>query len=487
MIPSLPVENNKSSALLTDFYELTMSQGFFTTGKNPSVVFDMFYRTQPFNGGYAIFCGLKDIIEIIASFHFSGEDIAYLRRQQLFSDDFLAFLADFSFSGDIYAMDEGSVIFPGEPLIRVHSSLIEAQLVESILLNTINFQTLIATKMSHVYHASQYGKVMEFGLRRAQGIDGAISASRAAFIGGAYATSNTLAGSRYGIPVSGTMAHSWVMAFSDELEAFRAYATIFPDNCVFLIDTYDTLNSGIGNAITVGLELQQKGKNFGVRIDSGDLSYLSRRVRDRLDAAGLSDAFIVASNDLNEDIIYQLISDGAPIDIWGVGTHLVTGGSQAAMNGVYKLCALKEPDGTYIPTMKVSNTLTKTTDPGIKQVYRFYDEQGLALADLITLDSEAIPAGCDYRFLHPFNATDHFTLHAGDYATIRPMLSKRMSNGRLTAELPDLASLQKYVQRELMTLDKSFKRLINPHVYKVSHSQQLKQTKMKLIEQFRKE
>ena len=475
----------KNSALLTDFYELTMSQGCFLEKKNPAVVFDMFYRSQPFNGGFAVFCGLNDLIDIIENFHFSQDDISYLRSTGIFKDDFLAYLGTFKFSGSIYAMDEGTVIFPGEPLIRVHSSIIEAQLIESILLNTINFQTLIATKMSHVFHASNYGKVLEFGLRRAQGIDGALSASRAAFIGGAFATSNTLAGKNFGIPVNGTMAHSWVMAFESELESFKVYADIYPDSCSLLIDTYDTLGSGIENAIIVGKEMKAKGKSIGVRIDSGDLSYLSRNVRDRLDQAGLQDTKIIVSNDLNEDIINLLVSDGAPIDVWGIGTHLVTGGKQSSMNGVYKLAAKMNTEGSFEPTMKVSNTSIKTTDPGIKQVYRFYGSEGNVLADLITLDDESIIPGKNYTFLHPFSEADIFILHSDEYVEIKPLLKLKIKNGKRIIKSPTLETIQKNVQNELKTLHKSYKRLINPHIYKVSLSPDLKAVKNSLINKFR--
>jgi nicotinate phosphoribosyltransferase len=475
----------KTSALLTDFYELTMAQGFFLQQKNPQVVFDMFYRSQPFNGGFSVFCGLNDLVDIIENFHFSREDIAYLETTGMFHRSFLDFLLSFRFQGDMYAMDEGTVAFPGEPLMRVHGNLIESQLIESILLNTINFQTLIATKMSHVYHASNYGKILEFGLRRAQGIDGAISASRAAFIGGAAATSNTLAGKKFGIPVSGTMAHSWVMAFPSELESFRVFADIYPDTCTLLIDTYDTLGSGIDNAIIVGRELQERGKSIGVRIDSGDLSYLSRSVRDRLDEAGLEDAKIVVSNDLNEEIITLLVADQAPIDVWGIGTHLVTGGRQSSMNGVYKLSAKKNNEGIYEPTMKVSNTLTKTTDPGIKQVYRFYDAQQNAIADLIALDYEDVTVDKDYVFLHPYNSTDRFLMKSGRYTEIRPLLVKKISQGKRAVEDPGVHTLQNTVQKELATLHKTYKRLINPHVFKVSLTPELKNLKQQLISSFR--
>ena len=315
--------NNRSPSLtlLTDFYELSMMQGYLLQKENPGVVFDMFFRRQPFGGGFAVFAGLEDLLKYVSALAFSQEDLAYLESLGAFRPEFLDYLAGFRFTGDIWAMDEGTLAFPGEPLVRVHGSLMETQLIESALLAIINFQTLIATKSARVRQAANGGTVIEFGLRRAQGVDGALSASRAAFIGGAHATSNTLAGKNFGIPVRGTMAHSWVMAFGSEREAFEKYAEIYPDGALLLIDTYDTLGSGIDNAIAIGKRLTAEGhRNFGVRLDSGDLEYLSKKVRQRLDDAGLKEARIVASNELDENIIHQLITQGAPIDIWGVGT-----------------------------------------------------------------------------------------------------------------------------------------------------------------------
>ena len=344
-----------TSALTTDFYELAMAQGYFLKKHNPRVVFDMFYRTNPFNGGYLIFTGLEELLTKLENFRFSKEDIEYLRSLRQFDESFLDFLSSYRFHGDIYAFDEGCPVFPGEPLIRVETDLIDAQLIETIILNTVNFQSLIATKASRMVLATKgRGAIMEFGLRRAQGEDGGHSASRASFIGGTKVTSNTFAGKKYGIPVAGTMAHSWIMSFENEVEAFRAFAELYPDNAIFLIDTYDTLTSGIESAIKVGLEMKKKGKRIGVRIDSGDLSYLSKAVRRKLDEAGLFDATICISNDLTEEIILNLVNDAAPIDSWGIGTHLVTGGNQASLNGVYKLAA-KEEDGIFIPTLKVSS------------------------------------------------------------------------------------------------------------------------------------
>ena len=469
-----------TSALTTDFYELAMAQGYFLKKHNPRVVFDMFYRTNPFNGGYLIFTGLEELLTKLENFRFSKEDIDYLRSLGQFDESFLSYLSDYRFHGDIYAFDEGTPVFPGEPLIRVESDLIDAQLVETIILNTVNFQSLIATKASRMVLATKgRGAIMEFGLRRAQGEDGGHSASRASFIGGTKVTSNTYAGKKYDIPVAGTMAHSWIMSFENEVEAFRAFAELYPDNAIFLIDTYDTLTSGIDSAIKVGLEMKKKGKRIGVRIDSGDLSYLSKAVRRKLDEAGLTNATICISNDLTEEIILNLVNDGAPIDSWGIGTHLVTGGNQASLNGVYKLAA-KEEDGIFIPTLKVSSSYEKTTNPGIKQVYRFFDKSGGALADLIALDDEKIENGKNIIFYHPFTS-DFFVMKKDRFASFEPMLTKKMENGRRITKAPSLPEIQRTSAEKLATFDKSYKRIINPHIYKVSLSEKLKNLKTELL------
>lgn len=471
------------SALITDFYELTMIQGYYLEDNNPDVVFDMFYRSQPFNSGYAVFCGLHDLLKKLENFHFSDSDIDFLKGLGLFRGEFLEFLKNFSFSGDIYAMEEGTIVFPGETLIRIHSSLIEAQLIESILLNIINFQTLIATKTSRILHASKHGKILEFGLRRAQGLNGALSSSRAAFIGGAAGTSNTYAGKEFSIPVLGTMAHSWVMAFDNELDSFRAYAKLYPDNCILLIDTYDTLGTGIKNAIIVGKEMKAEGKNIGVRIDSGDLSYLSKQVREMLDDVGLFDTVITVSNDLTEEIIHQLITDNAPIDSWGVGTHLVTGGSCSALNGVYKLAA-KHNGAEYIPTMKVSNNIEKTTIPGIKQVYRFYSGNE-ALGDIMCFDFEKMVPGKNYIFYDPVYESKFFSMRAERYDAIVPLLRKQMISGKALKQYPSLQELKKKTVSELKTIHQSYKRIINPHIYKVSISKKIRNKKNEMIKEYR--
>ena len=406
------------SALLTDFYELTMMQGYYLEKHDSKAVFDMFYRNNPFQGGYTIFTGIEELVDKLEGLSFSSDDIDYLSSLGIFDKSFLEYLRTYRFHGDVYAFEEGTPAFPGEPLIRIESDLMDAQLVETMILNTVNFQTLIATKASRMTLATKgHGSIMEFGLRRAQGEDGAHSASRASFIGGTKSTSNTFAGKKYGIPVAGTMAHSWIMSYPTEEEAFRKFVEIYPDNGILLIDTYDTLGSGIEAAIKIGLEQKAKGKRIGVRIDSGDLSYLTKAIRAKLDEAGLEDATICVSNDLTEEIIRSLVSDGAPIDSWGIGTHLVTGGNQASLNGVYKLSA-KEVDGEMVPCLKVSNSYEKTTNPGIKQVYRFFDKEGNALADLIALADETIEKGRNITFYHPFSTADFFVMKKDRYSLL---------------------------------------------------------------------
>lgn len=475
------------SALQTDFYELTMMQGYFLEKHNPEVVFDMFYRTNPFNGGYTVFAGLEELLDGLETFSFSADDISYLRSLNMFDESFIEYLNGYHFTGEVYAFDEGTTAFPGEPLVRIKTTLIEAQLIEGFLLNTINFQTLIATKAKRMVLSTKgHGAIMEFGLRRAQGLDGAASAARASYIGGTKVTSDTYAGMKYGIPVAGTMAHSWIMSYDNEVDAFRAFARIYPDNAVLLIDTYDTLGSGIDAAITIGLEQKKIGKKIGVRIDSGDLSYLPKVIRQRLDKAGLEDATICVSNDITEDIIQALIADQVPIDSWGIGTHLVTGGTQSSLNGVYKLAA-KEENGVFEPTMKISNSFEKTTNPGIKQVYRFFDDNESALADLITLDDEEPKCGENFTFFHPFNLADFFTMKKSSYKTIKPLLTLKMEDGHRVETKKDLKEIQDYATASIDSFHKSYQRLINPHIYKVSLSEKLKDLKLKLTMEARQD
>ncbi|MBO4533132.1 MAG: nicotinate phosphoribosyltransferase [Treponema sp.] len=478
------IENSTiNSALFTDFYELTMAQGYWKENMNEKVVFDMFFRKNPFNGGFSVLAGNETLLDALTSFRFSEDDIRYLGEQKIFEQGFLDYLKDWHFTGDLYTMDEGTIIFPQEPLVRIHANLIEAQILEGLILNHVNFQSLIATKTARIWLASKKAPIMEFGLRRAQGPDGAMSATRAAFIGGAAGTSNTLAGKLYGIPVMGTMAHSWIMSHTSELEAFREYAKIYPQNSIFLIDTYDTLKSGIKNAIIAGGELVEKGYNFGVRLDSGDISYLTREVRKELDRAGFPDAKISVSNELTEEIISTLVAGGAPINSWGVGTHMVTGGNESSFTGVYKLCARHDKTtGGMTPAMKFSDNPAKTTNPGIKNVFRLYDENGMACADILALEDEAPEVGKEYRYYHPMVDYRQFSFKA---EKIEPLLKKRLSNGERTEpRLPDSEQLRishQNMQKQLETLDESYKRILNPHIYKVSITEKLKDLKLKFI------
>jgi nicotinate phosphoribosyltransferase len=476
------------SALFTDFYELTMAQGYWKKGKNQYSVFEMFFRRHPFGGGFSVFAGLQTLLEKLKTFVFSDDDIAYLKSLHFFDEDFLAYLKDFHFSGDLYAMDEGSIIFPQEPLVRVEGNLIECQIVEGLVLNIINFQSLIATKTARVTLAVSNnsripgGGVMEFGLRRAQGPDGAVSASRASFIGGAAGTSNVLAGKMFGIKVMGTMAHSWIMSFASEEEAFRAYAELYPEHPVFLIDTYDTLKSGIVNAIKIGKEAQSRGSSFGVRLDSGDMYYLSKEVRKKLDEAGCNSATITVSNDLDEHIITTLTSQEAPINSWGVGTQMVTGGTDSAFTGVYKLMALRDETGNLKPAIKFSDNPEKTTNPAVKQVWRIMDKNGMTIADILALDTEKLLVGTNYAFWHPASDYRHF-YHIMETEPV-PLLKKRMEGGKQIEQSPTLTEMQKFCKSELEKFDGSYKRLLNPHIYKVAITTKLRSLKLDLIKNY---
>jgi len=475
-----------TSALFTDFYSLTMAQGYWKKGMNSRAVFEMVFRRQPFGGGFSIFVGLGTLLEKLQNFAFSADDIAYLKGLQIFDNAFLAHLASFRFSGSLWAMDEGTVIFPNEPLIRVEGGLIECQIIEGILLNIINFQSLIATKTARVWLASRMGSVMEFGLRRAQGPDGAMSASRAAYIGGACGTSNVMAAKTFNIPVMGTMAHSWVMAWTSEKEAFEVYADLYPDRTIFLIDTYDTLKSGIINAIKVGKTLAARGKNFGIRLDSGDIHYLSVEVRRMLDAAGLNEATISVSNDLDESIIKTLTDGGAPIDMWGVGTQLVTGGTHSAFNGVYKLAASDDPRGNLVARIKFSDNPEKTTNPGVKQVWRLRDGGGMFVADVLALEDAAAPDiienGKTYSFWHP--SADYRRFSHTVEGDAQPLLALRLKGGKAVGQEPSLQEVREKVRAELDSLDMSYKRLLNPHIYKVSITERLRALKLDLIKNY---
>jgi nicotinate phosphoribosyltransferase len=473
-------------AMLTDFYELTMMQGYFFDFPEDRGVFEMFYRHQPFNGGYCVFAGLDPLLDAVENLKFSKEDIEYLADQKIFRNDFLAFLSDFTFKGDIHSVKEGTVVFPNEPLLRVSGTLIEVQLIESVLLNFINFQTLIATKTARISDIADQKPVLEFGLRRAQGIDGALSASRAAYIGGANATSNTLAGQIFGIPVSGTMAHSWVMSAGSELEAFQKYAAIYGERCVLLVDTFDTLKSGIPNAIKVFKDLKKENPVLmGIRIDSGDLEYLSREARKIFDNAGLPEVKIFVSSDIDEWIIRQIRSSGAPVDAWGVGTRLITGGDDPALSGVYKIVA-NNRETEVIPCIKISNQSEKITNPGIKNIMRFYNH-GIMICDLLYLEEEEetlnknVSRKESIRFNHPSTDYAGFTLKIYDSA--KPLLGKVMVNGKKLANSAALSDIREFRQAEINSLDGTYRRLLNPHIYKVSLSDNLKNLKTKLMKE----
>jgi nicotinate phosphoribosyltransferase len=476
-------------SLLTDLYELTMMQGYFFHSPRDRGVFDMLYRHQPFNGGYVVMAGLSPLLDVLEDLRFGSGELDFLESKGIFKEEFLEYLSKFRFRGDIYSVKEGTVIFPKEPVVRVHGSIMEAQLVESLVLNFINFQSLIATKASRVTDTAGGSPVMEFGLRRAQGIDGALSASRAAYIGGVAATSNVLAGKLYDIPVAGTMAHSWIMSFETELESFEEYAKIYPRNSVLLIDTFDTLNSGITNAMKVFKKLKGRGEShMAVRIDSGDLEYLSKKVRSILDKNGLEEVKIVASSDLDEWIIKQLRDSGAPIDSWGVGTKLVSGADAAALSGVYKITAAGE-EGAEKPRLKISNQSDKITDPGIKNVFRFYNGENIMLADLICLESEMgniwkkIEKREPVRFNHPSAEYSRFTLK--NYSHGELLLRPVMKDGKRAGPAPGLSEIREYRQQQVDSLDRTYRRLLNPHTYKVSISDELKTLKTGMIEKVR--
>lgn len=470
--------------LLTDLYEMTMMQGYFKNNNNRTVVFDAFYRTNPSDGGYAICAGVEQVIEYIENLHFDDDDINYLRSLHIFDEDFLAYLADFHFSGDIYAVPEGSVIFPREPLIKVIAPIMEAQLIETAILNIMNHQCLIATKAARVCYAAAGDGVMEFGLRRAQGPDSGTYGARAAIIGGCKGTSNVLAGQMFDVPVLGTHAHSWIMSFPDEYTAFKEYARLYPNACTLLVDTYDTLSSGIPNAIRVFTEMRQAGTpltNYGIRMDSGDLAYLSKKVRRMLDDAGFEDAVISASNDLDEYLIQSLKSQGATITSWGVGTNLITSKDCPAFGGVYKLAAISDNDGNFIPKIKLSENTEKVTNPGNKTFYRIYDkENGKIKADLICLADETFDVSEEMTLFDPNEPWKKTTL-SGDGYTMTEMLVPVIQDGKRIYNTPSVMEIQRICNAQKDTLWDENKRFINPSQIHVDLSQKLYDMKQSLL------
>ncbi len=473
----------KNLTMLTDLYQLTMMYGYTKAKKADQVVaFDLFFRKNSGESAYAIAAGLEQVIEYIENIKFTEEDLDYLRSLKIFDEEFLDRLKNFKFTGDIDAVPEGTVVFPYEPLIRVKAPIFEAQLIETAMLNIVNHQTLIATKASRIVHAAQGGAVLEFGLRRAQGPDAGIYGARASIIGGCTATSNVMAGRMFDIPVSGTHGHSWVMSFDSELEAFRAYARAFPENCLLLVDTYDTLRSGVPNAITVFKELREKGyEPLGIRLDSGDLAYLSKKARKMLDEAGFPNAKIVASSDLDEETILHIRAQGAAIDVWGVGTALITSKDCPALGGVYKLVA-EEKDGKMIPKIKISENPAKITNPGFKKVVRLYDKDtDKAIADLIMLDDETINEEEPLTIFDPVDTWKRMTLT--NYR-VRELLVPIFRKGRRVYDSPPLLEIQKYAKRELDTLWDEYKRIKKPHIYKVDLSERLYNLKNKLLREY---
>ena len=473
--------------LLTDLYELTMMQGYFKNPTNQTVIFDMFYRVNPCGGSFAITAGLEQMIEYIENLHFSDKDIEYLRSLHIFEDDFLEYLRSFHFTGDIYAIPEGTVVFPREPLVKVVAPIMEAQLVETAILTIINHQRLIATKASRVVCAAKGDGIMEFGLRRAQGPDAGVYGARAAMIGGCIGTSNVLAGQLFDVPVKGTHAHSWIMSFPDEYTAFKTYANMYPDACCLLVDTYDTLKSGVPNAIRVFEEMRNAGiplKNYGIRLDSGDLAYMSKQARKLLDAAGFDDAYISASSDLDEYLIESLKAQGCKITSWGVGTNMITSKDCPAFGGVYKLAAVKDADSTeFTPKIKLSENTEKVTNPGNKTVYRLYNKKtGKIRADLICLADEKLDADQNMVLFDPIDTWKKTKVLGGTYE-VRELLVPVIREGKRVYESPSVMELREYCQKEQNTLWDESRRFVNPQKVYVDLSQKLWDLKKDLLEE----
>ena len=473
--------------LLTDLYELTMMQGYFKNPTNQTVIFDMFYRTNPCGGAFAITAGLEQMIEYIENLHFTDEDIEYLGSLNIFEDDFLEYLRNFEFTGDIYAIPEGTVVFPREPLVKVVAPIMEAQLVETAILNIINHQSLIATKAARVCYAAKGDAIMEFGLRRAQGPDAGIFGARAAVIGGCAGTSCVLTGKMFDVPVLGTHAHSWIMSFPDEYTAFKTYAKLYPNACTLLVDTYDVLKSGVPNAIRVFEEMREEGiplTRYGIRIDSGDLAYLSKEAYKMLAAAGFDDAIISASSDLDEYLIDSLKAQDAKINSWGVGTRLITSNDNPAFGGVYKLAAVKDADSAeFTPKIKLSENTEKVTNPGNKTVYRLYSKKtGKIKADLICLADEKLDADENMVLFDPIDTWKKTKFLGGTYE-VRELLVPVIKEGKRVYESPSVMELRDYCLKEQNTLWDESRRFANPQKVYVDLSQKLWELKKDLLEE----
>jgi len=480
----MEVRNKNNLTMLADFYEFTMSNGFLAKGMGKKeACFDMFYRRVPDGGGFSIAAGLEQLIEYLSDLTFTDADIEYLRGRNLFSEDFLEYLKNFKFECDVYAVPEGTPVFPGEPIVTVKGPVIQAQLIETMILLTINHQSLIATKANRIVRAAEGRPVMEFGSRRAQGADAAIAGSRAAYIGGCAGSACTISDVMYSIPALGTMAHSWVQLFDTEYDAFKAYAETYPDSCVLLIDTYNVLKSGLPNAIRVHNEiLKPLGKKLaGVRIDSGDITYLSKKVREGLDAEGLTECTIVVSNSLDEYIIRDTLMQGAKIDSFGVGERLITSKSEPVFGGVYKLVATWDKD-KMVPKIKLSENVEKITVPAFKDVYRLFEkDSGKAIADVMTLHGETIDDSKPYELFDPEHTWKRKTVT--NY-TAKKMLVKIFDKGKLVYESPELKKIKEYCAEQIDNLWDEVKRFENPHKYYVDLSKSLWDVRAKLLKEY---
>ncbi len=471
----------RNISMVMDMYELTMSNGYFDRGYGDTLAaFDVFYRNNPDHAGYAIFAGLEQIVEYIQNLHFGEEDIEYLRARKLFSEEFLEYLRNFRFRGDIYAMPEGTVMYPNEPIMTVVAPLIDAQLIETTVLLELNHQSLIATKTNRIVQAAGGKPVSDFGARRAHNVDAAVYGARAAYIGGAVGTATVLAGKMFQIPISGTMAHSWVMSFDQEFEAFQAYAQSYPDATVLLVDTYDVLRSGVPNAIRTAKEiLEPLGKRLkGIRLDSGDLAYLSKEARKMLDEAGLEDCMIVASNSLDEYTITSLNRQEAKIDSYGVGEKLITSSTTPVFGAVYKLVAIQK-EGKFVPKIKISETAEKITNPGIKEIYRVYDKEGKAIADYLTIKGEIIDTKHPVRYVDPVN---YWKNRSFTDCTFKPLQQQIFQEGKLVYDLPGLKEIRDYVRHQLdHEIWKEEQRFENSHPHYMDMSPDMFELKMSLL------
>ena len=475
------MKQEQNLTMLCDFYEFTMANGYFETGYyKKKVYFDVFFRTVPDGGGFAIAAGLEQVIDYIQNLHFSPEDLSYLRGKGCFSERFLQYLKEFHFTGDLYAVPEGTPVFPGEPILTICAPAIEAQIIETFVLLSINHQSLIATKANRIVRAAQGKTVLEFGSRRAQGADGAVLGARAAYLAGCGGTACTLTDSLYGVPAGGTMAHAWVQMFDSEYEAFAAYCKLYPNNAILLVDTYDTLKSGVPNAIRAFRDIlvPQGITSFGIRLDSGDISYLSKKARAMLDEAGFPNCKIVASNSLDEYLIRDLLMQGAQIDTFGVGERMITAKSSPVFGGVYKLVAI-EDDGKIVPKIKISENVAKITTPYFKKVYRLFSkETGMALADVLTTYDEKINDDEPYEIFDPGNTWKRKTI--SNFET-RELLVPIFKNGECVYELPPLGEIKEYCKAETDKIWDEVKRFENPHEYYVDMSQKLWDIRYKML------